>query len=160
MNQQNLSGLGDGNTISQHQHIGDQTLYSLNLDGLAEEDALARRVTATERYSRMRSALVAFVFALLGFGCLAYFYWNDGCPGLSKLVELAQESLLTVIFEYTLPLIVGATASAFFGKKITKPTDIEIRSKGRRKHIYSIAREKGYSKREWRRAQRRTRDRA
>ena len=91
----------------------------------------------------MRSALVAFVFALLGFGCLAYFYWNDGCPGLSKLVELAQESLLTVIFEYTLPLIVGATASAFFGKKITKPTDIEIRSKGRRKHIYSIAREKG-----------------
>mgnify|MGYP000845018443 FL=1 len=160
MNQQNISGIGDGNTISQHQYIGDQTLYSLNLDDLAEEDALARRVMATERYSRMRSALVAFVFALLGFGCLAYFYWNDDCPGLNKFVELAQESLLTVIFEYTLPLIAGIMASVFFGKKIIKPTDIEVGSKDRRKLIYTIAREKGHSKREWRRAQQRTKDRA
>jgi hypothetical protein len=160
MNQQNISGIGDGNTISQHQYIGDQTLYSLSLDGLAEEDALARRVMVTERYSRMRSALVAFAFALLGFGCFAYFYWNDDCPGLYRLIELAQESLLTVILEYTLPLIVGAMASVFFGKKIIKPADIEIGSKDRRKYIYTIAREKGHSKREWRCAQRRTRDRA
>ena len=60
MSHQNVTNYGNFNTSNQYN--GDVTLTSLELDELAEEDALARRVIRTERKRRIiLSAILAFI---------------------------------------------------------------------------------------------------
>lgn len=148
MSHQNVTNYGNFNTSNQYN--GDVTLTSLELDELAEEDALARRVIRTERKRRIiLSAILAFI-ALIALVVGYVFFLSRGQLKLADILNNFGPAVAAPLIGLVVSGLV-ALGSGVGAVKFAHPTETEQLNRLRLPEIKRTALSKGYSRGEWRR---------
>ena len=149
MSCQNVTNYGNHNTSNQYN--GDVTLTSLELDELAEEDALARRVIRAERKRRIiLSAILAFI-ALIALVVGYVFFLSRGQLKLADILNNFGPAVAAPLIGLVVSGLV-ALGSGVGAVKFAHPTETEQLNRLRLPEIKRSALSKGYSRGEWRRA--------
>lgn len=138
-----------GNFNTSNQYNGDVTLTSLELDELAEEDALG--VIRAERKRRIiLSAILAFI-ALIALVVGYVFFLSRGQLKLADILNNFGPAVAAPLIGLVVSglVVLGSGVGAV---KFAHPTETEQLNRLRLPEIKRTALSKGYSRGEWRRA--------
>lgn len=150
MGDQNVNNFGDGNVSNQYN--GDVTLMSLDLPGLAGEDALARKVVGAERTRRAKLAGILGL-AAVGAAAIGYvFFLNRGDLTFADVFNNLAGSLSVPLAGMIVSAVITLGTGAAAIEVIRHPSRAETSSLERIPDIEEVVLSKGYTRKQWRAA--------
>ncbi|MDK7142867.1 hypothetical protein QP405_03195 [Gleimia europaea] len=155
MNINNISNSGDGNTFNQN--IGDETIYGMNIEELAQQWQQSKEVSDSAFRRRIKSSFIQICIAVLAVGICVLVPWLSGAfETVSATVDFVTNisgQLIASLLALILGIIFGASGLA----AISSRSGAERRSADRREEISSWVEDNGVKRKEWRAARKRAR---
>lgn len=155
MNINSISNSGDGNIFNQN--IGDETIYGMSIEELAQQWQYSKDVSDRAFRRRIKSSLIQICIAVLALGICVLVPWLSGAfETVSATVDFVKNisgQLIVSLLSLILGMFFGVSGVA----TISNRSGAERRSADRREMISSWVEDNGVERKEWRAARKRAR---